>query len=179
MILAKRLTLVSLLLWVPAASAQTPASQPPVNQAGVQAVQSFIDGSAAPCQTQPAQTCVDAAWRFAAGAPQKGLTLQDAQKVRQRLGSWYTARQAELVPRERASIGFGLLMADSLGIPHVHAAFDANRDGRVTQKELLADVKLDRRPLGEVMQDPTAVDRQALARRLGLPPALLAGLFQP
>ena len=70
-------------------------------------------------------------------------------------------------------------MADSLGIPHVHAAFDANRDGRVTQQELLADVKLDKRPLGDVMKDPAAVDRQSLARRLGLPPALLEGLFQP
>ena len=182
-----RLTLLSLLLWTPMAMAQQPVTRPPAGQAApaqptfnpadAAAVQTFIDSSAASCQTKPAQTCIDAAWQFAATSPKQGLSLQDAQKVRQRFGSWYTARQSDLDPRERSSIGFGLLMADSLGIPRVHAAFDANRDGRVSQQELLADVKLDKRPLGDVMKDPKAVDRQALARRLGLPPALLDGMF--
>jgi hypothetical protein len=171
---SKRLGLIALLLWAPAASAQ----QQPVNQADVDAVQAFVNDAAAPCQTKPAQTCIDAAWRFAAASPQQGLSLQDVQTLRQRLGGWYAVRQGSLQPQERGSIGLGLLMADSLGIPRVHAAFDTNRDGRVSQQELLADVKLDKRPLGDVMKDPNAVDRQGLSRRLGLPPALLEGLFQ-
>ena len=32
---------------------------------------------------------------------------------------------------------------------------------------------LDQRPLGQVLLDPVAVDRAAIARRLGLPPALI------
>jgi len=34
-------------------------------------------------------------------------------------------------------------------------------------------VRLDQRPLGQVLLDPAAVDRAAVARRLGVPPALL------
>jgi hypothetical protein len=171
-----RLMLMSLLLVAPAASAQQPT---PINQTDVDAVQTFINSSSAPCQTQPAQTCIDAAWRFAAASPKQGLSVQDAQTLRQRLGNWYAVRQGALQPQERGSIGFGLLMADSLGIPRVHAAFDTNHDGRVSQQELLADVKVDKRPLGEIMKDPNAVDRPGIARRLGLPPALIEGLFQP
>ena len=71
----------------------------------------------------------------------------------------------------------GFLLADGMTMQKLHGAFDANQDGYVTQAELLADVTLDERPLGEVLSDPNAVDRVGLANRLGLPPALIEGLF--
>jgi len=165
-----RALLMSLLLWVPAAFAQQPAPD-------VQAIQKFVDGAGATCRTAPAQTCIDDAWRFVAADPSEGLTLGDAQALRRGIGLWYDARQTELPQRERGSIGLGLVLADGIGIERLHGAFDADRDGLVTQQELLADVTLDARPLGVVLADPKAVDRPALARRLGLPPAVLESLF--
>lgn len=167
-----RTLLLSLMLLAPAAFAQQP---PPATQ--VHAIQKFVDGDGASCRTVPAQACIDAAWRFVAADPSEGLTLGDLQALRSGVGLWYDERQTELPRRERGSIGLGLVLADGIGVDHLHGAFDTDRDGLVTQQELLADVTLDQRPLGVVLADPKAVDRPALARRLGLPLAVLEGLF--
>ena len=34
-------------------------------------------------------------------------------------------------------------------------------------------MRLDQRPLGEVLLDPAAVDHRAVARRLGIPPSMV------
>jgi hypothetical protein len=98
--------------------------------------------------------------------------------LQQQLKIWYAWRQPQLSPRERASIGFGLLVADGIGAERLHGLFDANGDGLVTKTELLEDVTLDNRPIGKVLLDPNAVNRARLARRLKLPPALVDGLFR-
>lgn len=140
-------------------------------------VQEFIDGAREPCQTQPAQVCVDIGYWFAASDPSLGISLDDLVLLRQRMGSWFEAYQPGLRPQARTAFGMGFLLADGMTMQKLHAAFDTDRDGYVSQAELLADVTLDERPLGEVLSDPAAVDRVGLANRLGLPPALIEGLF--
>ena len=108
----------------------------------------------------------------------QGLTQSDVGNLQQNLKTWFAWRQAQLSPRERASVGFGLLVADGIGAERLHRAFDANGDGLVTQSELLTDVRLDSRPLGKVLADPNSVDRAGLARRLKLPPILVESLFR-
>lgn len=142
------------------------------------AVQEFIDGAREPCRTQPAQVCVDIGYWFAASDPDRGLSVDDVVVLRQRLGAWFQAYQQNLPAQARTSLGMGFLLADGMTMPNLHGAFDADRDGYVSQAELLADVTLDERPLGEVLSDPAAVDRVGLANRLGLPPAMLDGLYQ-
>ncbi|MDA0218501.1 MAG: hypothetical protein O3B22_02800 [Proteobacteria bacterium] len=141
-------------------------------------VQQLIDGAREPCRTQPAQVCVDIGFWFAASDPDRGLSLDDVVLLRQRLGAWFQAYQETLVPRARTGFGLGFLLADGMTIPKLHGSFDSNGDGYVSQAELLADVTLDQRPLGQVLSDPDAVDRVGLANRLGLPPAMLDQLFQ-
>jgi hypothetical protein len=67
-------------------------------------------------------------------------------------------------------------VVDGVGIERLHALYDQDGDGLVDRDELLADVRLDERPLGEVLLDREAVDRVAIAARLGLPPVLLERL---
>ncbi|MCE3247903.1 MAG: hypothetical protein K0R41_1728, partial [Geminicoccaceae bacterium] len=62
---------------------------------------------------------------------------------------------------------------DSIGLERLHALYDADQDGLLSRSELLADVRLDERPLGEVLLDPAAVDHRAVARRLGIPPSMV------
>ena len=153
---------------VPAAT--TPA--PP----GAAEVESFLGQSTAVCTSRPAAQCVDLF--FAASASdRRGLTAADVVRLRQNVGAWYQWRSEALAGQERAAFGLGLMFADSLGADRLHGAFDSNRDGFVSKAELLADVKLDQRPLGQVLADPGAVDRQALAQRLGLPVQLLNSVF--
>jgi hypothetical protein len=167
-----RMIIIAALLWASAASAQQP--EEPANSRMVQA---FIDRAAEPCATKPAQACIDLGWQFAVAAPKQGMTLADLQTLRERLGAWYDWHKMGMPARSRSSIGLGLLLADGMTMERLHAAFDADHDGKVTQRELFADVKLDNRPLGQVLADPAAVDRMGLARRLGLPPTLIEGMF--
>jgi hypothetical protein len=162
-----------LLFFVSAASAQ-PASV--LTEAPH--LQAFLDRVQTLCTSQPSKDCVDTGWKFATAGRQQGLTPSDVGDLQQSLNSWFDWRQAKLSPRERASVGFGLLVADGIGAVRLHRAFDANGDGLVTQSELLTDVTLDSRPLGKVLADPGSVNRAGLARRLKLPPVLVESLFR-
>jgi hypothetical protein len=181
--------LLAVLFFVPAVAlaqqSNAPAIVPPSGEpaptaqqlAEARVLQTFIDDAAVPCQTQPAKTCVDLAWKFAA-SQRDGLTVADLQKLRTQLGSWYEVNKALLPPRTRSSFSLGLMLADGMGMDRLHAGFDTDHDGKVSQRELLADVKMDNRPLGQVLADPAAVDRPSVARRLGLPPQITDGLFR-
>jgi hypothetical protein len=165
--------IIALLLWSPAVAAEEPSPA-----ADASAFQSFIEDARPICESEPAKACVDAGWRFAAPSPGQGMTLTDLRNLRRSLGAWYESHGPQLRAREQGSVELGMLLADGMGMEALHAAFDSDRDGTVTQEEFLADVKLDSRPLGEVLKDPAATDHAGLARRLGLPPALLAVLFK-
>jgi hypothetical protein len=179
-------TLLIALLCLPAVALAQPApppgpdDAPPTAQqlADARVLQTFIDEAGTPCQTEPAKTCVDLGWRFAVSNPRDGMTLADLQRLRTRLGAWLAVNSSLLPPRARQSFSLGLMLADGMGMERLHSAFDTNHDGKVSQAELLTDVKLDQRPLGQVLADPNAVDRPKLAQRLGLPPALTDGLFR-
>ena len=173
----RKIALVLLTLMAPAAYAQqlAPQQQEPADSRSVQA---FIDKASGPCQTKAAQACVDLGMQFAAANPKQGITVADLKLLRQRIGAWYQYHSQEMPARSRASFGLGLMLADGMTMERLHASFDTDHDGRVTQQELMSNVKMDKRPLGDVLADPKAVDRNALAQRLGLLPQLTAGLFQ-
>jgi hypothetical protein len=154
-----------------------PPQNPQEEPADSRAVQAFIDKASGPCEVKPAQVCIDLGWQFAVAQPKQGMTLADLKRLRTRLGAWLEWHKGTLPVRARSSIGIGMLLADGVTMERLHAAFDADHNGYVTQKELFADVKLDSRPLGVVLADPVAVDRAGFARRVGLPPQLTGGLF--
>ena len=155
-----------------------PPPRPQEEPADSRLVQAFIDKASGPCETKPAQVCIDLGWQFAVAQPKGGMTLADLKRLRARLGAWFDWHRNELPARAQSSIGIGVLLADGLTMERLHASFDTDHDGQVTQKELFADTKLDNRPLGVILADPVAVNRAAFARRIGLPPQLTNGLFQ-
>lgn len=164
----------------PAPRPAPPAPRPPAQATPqILALDRFIRESGPLCERQPAARCVDAGWAHADRDKDGALTLDEVQRVRDELGRWLAWKTDGLSPRERASLGMGLWIADSAGIPAVFASYDADGDGRLTRAELLADVRLDRRPLGRVLSDPQAVDRQAFAKRLGPLAKMAEILMQP
>lgn len=153
------------------------ASAQPVAPPMAAEVESFIAAAGPACQSRPAGQCIDRFWDKAASNRNKGISLLDLRLLRQKFGAWYEWRSAGLPAKEKNSIGTGLWLADSMGLERLHAGFDTNGDGFVSKAELLSGVTLDSRPLGEVLADPKAVDRNSLARRFGVPDQLLALLF--
>ena len=85
--------------------------------------------------------------------------------------------EASLDANSQAMLALGLWMTSIVGIEDLVASYDMDGDGRLTRDEALADVTLDERPLGSVLQDPDSVDREAFATRLGAAAPFLKGLF--
>ena len=125
------------------------------------------------CEVQPAPSCVAAAWSHADRDRDHALSLREVRELRVAVQEWAIWRRSDLLPVWRSGIAVGLIMLDGLGVDAVHAAYDLDGDGRLSQAELLTDVRLDQRPIAEVLVDPDAVDRRAIAGRLGLPVQLL------
>lgn len=177
--------LVTALLSLPiaAAEAQTaPPAQPaparPAATPQILAFDKFMSQSSPICQKEPSQRCVDAGWRFADRNGDKTLSLAEVQAVRAEMGDWLAWKEG-INPREKANAAMGMWMVDSAGLPNLFASYDANGDGQLTQAELLADVKLDKRPLGQVLTDDKAVNRQRFSQRLGPLSKLAEALMQP
>ena len=158
---------VSLLWFLPA------AAEPVAPSRAVLAFDHFIVTGGPICAAQPAPECVALAWRFADRDGDRGLSVEELQAVRDALEQWTAWRYDGLATGERSAIVIGLALADAIGVERLLASYDADGDGLVSRAELLADVELDERPLAEVLRDPQALDRRAVARRLGVLPQLL------
>ena len=150
----------------------------PAPSAAIEDFERFVINAVPTCQHQPAQSCVDAGWTFIDTDTNGGISATEVNAVRATMGDWFAWRQASLTNREHSALALGLFVADSVGLENLLAGFDADGDGQLTRAELLADVRLDQRPLGEILSDPTAVDRDAVARRLGAAAPFLGALLQ-
>jgi EF hand len=164
-------SLLSGLLTLVVAGSPQAAPEPPIV-----AFDRFVSESNPVCQSRRAADCVARAWGFADADGNGGLSLEELAALRADLEVWAIWRQAELAAHERSGIAFGLWLVDSIGLDYLHGAYDADGDGLISRSELLADVHLDERPIGTLLLDPAAVDHAAIARRLGLPPAVLEQL---
>jgi hypothetical protein len=142
----------------------------------VLAVDRFVAQSGPVCIDLPAAVCVEAGWAFADRNEDQGLSVVELEEVRDELRAWAQWRADDLYPTERSLLALGFVVVEGVGIERLHALYDEDADGLVDRDELLADVRLDERPLGEVLLDREAVDRAAIAARLGLPPALIERL---
>jgi hypothetical protein len=71
----------------------------------------------------------------------------------------------------------GLVVVQTVGIDSFFQSYDTNGDGTLSKEELLADVRLDQRPLPQVLADPKSVDWDKLASRAGAAAPLLRRLF--
>lgn len=160
-----RFFLIAALLLSAGPAAWAAASEPPTP--AVQRFERFIRASGSICQFQAAARCVDVGWRFVDTNRDGGLSLVELREVRKSLRAWTGWRGDDLKSHERTAIAFGLWLSKLIGFKTLIRGYDADGDGLLSHDELLTDIRLDERPLGEVLSDRTAVDRQAMARRLG------------
>jgi len=148
-----------------AGSAPDPNTQPPTPAA--QAFQQFLIASSPVCLNEPSAHCVDVGWRFADTDHDGTLSFAEIQAVRTALQDWLAWKWPELSAKDRTNITLGLMVVDIIGLDKLFTGLNTSGNGKLSRAELVADVKLDNRPLGPVLQDPNAVDRKALAQRLG------------
>ena len=148
------------------------------SQAAV-AFEHFIRRSGPLCLSSPSTDCFARGWRFADRNGDGALALDELTEIRSELLQWTEWRGESLRGGERLGISTGIWIVDSVGLPTLFAGFDSDGSGGLSQEELLADVRLDERPLAQVLLDPAAVDRKAIAGRLGKLSPMLDALLKP
>jgi len=127
----------------------------------------FLAATSPICEHQSSLLCVNSAWRFADRDGNQGLSLGELTDVREGLRAWLAWKEQEIPMAQRRIVQFGLMLVDGLGLPYLMESYDADGDGSISKAELLSDVRLDARPLGQVLLDASAVDWESLTRRLG------------
>jgi len=149
---------------------------------GATPVERSLDGflaSAVPiCMKAPAVQCVDRGFAFADRDRNRRLSLAEAKRTQAEVNRWTKANARKLPPQEREKLVMGLLVLQTVGPEQVFKSYDADGDGELTREELTADIRLDRRPLPEILTDPSAIDWDSLTARAGEAGPLLRRLFQ-
>ena len=134
--------------------------------AAVAAFDRFIATGSPICVNRPSAACVDAGWTYADANADGELSLAEMVAVKSALAAWAIWREQRLSARERGGIALGLWIVEMVGLDNLFRGYDADRSGALSRAEFLADVRLDSRPLAEVLSDPAAVDRAALGARV-------------
>lgn len=146
----------------------------------VLAFERFIQATGPVCEQEAAEICFDLAFDFADLSGDDRLALPELLTVRDSLEAWAAWRDQSLTAQERNLIRLGLWLVDALGIGVLLDSYDEDGDALLDRREVAADVTFDERPIGTVLLDPEAVDRAAVARRLGaLVPLLEQALPAP
>ncbi len=163
--------LATALVAAPLAAQQAPAAA--TQSAAARAFAAFLGQASPLCLREAARRCVEAGWRFADRDRDARVTAAELETVRLELRDWLTWPGNGIRPQEERGVRLGLMVVEALGLARLVESYDADGDGALSQAELLTDLRLDARPLGEVLTDSASVDWDSLRVRLGaLAPAL-------
>jgi hypothetical protein len=143
----------------------------------VAAFDRFVATSSPTCVSRPSAACVEAGWTYADANADDQLSLVEMMAVKSTLSAWAIWSEQRLSARERGGIALGLWIVELVGLDDLFRSYDTDRSGALSRAEFLADVRLDSRPLGEVLSDPEAVDRKALGARVDALAPLVEGLL--
>jgi Ca2+-binding EF-hand superfamily protein len=155
---------------------QAPRAAAPQAQ-GQAKLDQFINGVGPLCLKAPARECVDKGFEYADRNHDGKLSLDEAKAVEAEVDAWTQSNAAKLDPEDRQRVLMGLVVIQTVGIDTAFQSYDTNGDGFLSKEELLADVRLDQRPLPQVLADPKSVDWDKLANRAGAAGPLLRRLF--
>ena len=145
---------------------------------GAAALDRFLSASVPLCMKAPAVRCVDRGFAFADGDGDGKLSPPEVQATRAQVDSWAKANARRLPQQERERLLVGLLVVQAVGPQQLFASYDADGDGFLTRDEVTADIRLDKRPLPEILADPSSIDWSGLAARAGDAAPLLKRLFE-
>ena len=128
------------------------------------------------CKDQPARLCIGPSWKLADQDGSSGISLEELKSIRGLVASWVQTHEATLTKRDKNGILLGLGIVELLGLSRLHSGFDADKNGELSQDELLTYVSLDDRPLPKILKDSDAINWDGLAMQFGATTPLLKSL---
>lgn len=138
----------------------------------------FVQDSAIVCAQSASTACFDRSFRFADTDRDGQLSLPELQSLQADLFEWLRVNRDRLSPGDRRGVFGALAIVELAGLPRLFASYDEDDDGKLSRTEILADVRLDERPLALLVRDPDAVDWSSLRKRLGAAAPLLDGAIR-
>ncbi|MGH6947426.1 MAG: hypothetical protein ACREDZ_08870, partial [Kiloniellales bacterium] len=145
---------------------------------GIAAVEEFMQRARPLCPIVPAERCIDIAWRFTDRNDDRRLSTQELAIVKAEIEAWTLWKGDRLSASDQASIALGLWMIDSIGLERLAGRYDVDGESGISRSELLADLRLDQRPLPQILKDPNGLDRDAMSQRLSQLSPLIDGMLQ-
>jgi hypothetical protein len=130
------------------------------------------------CVKAPAIQCIDKGFAFVDTDHDGKLSLAEVEAAQRQVDRWVQANAGRIPEADRQRLIVGLLVFRTVGAKQLFTSYDANHDDALTQQELTADLRLDKRTLPEILSDPSSVDWNSLAARAGDAAPLLKRLFE-
>jgi hypothetical protein len=152
-------------------------SQAATSNTGDGSVDRFLAASVPVCMRAPAVQCVSRGFAFADADGDGKLSLAEVKTLQAEADRWAKANAGRLPAGERQRLLLGLIVVQTVGPEQLFASYDADGDGFLDREEVTADIRLDKRPLPEILADPAAIDWNSLADRAGSAAPLLKKLF--
>ena len=126
----------------------------------------------------PAVLCVDQGFAFADVDRDDKLSRAEVGSVQAQVDRWAKGNARRLPQAERERLIMGLLIVQAVGPDQLFASYDSDGDELLSREEVTVDIRLDKRPLPEILSDPGSVDWNGLAARAGDAAPLLKRLFE-
>ena len=93
--------------------------------------------------------------------------LAELSTLNDRLRVWTRANAESVPPADLEALNLGFVLIDSIGLQNWIALYDTDGDGALTLAEATADLRLDRRPVPELVRSRELVDWPRLRQRFG------------
>ena len=119
------------------------------------------------CARGPATTCAARAFDRLDANDDGVAEIEELQRLDARLRVWAGANADELHPMDLRALQLGFILVDTIGLERGMMLYDDDGDGALSLAEMTADLKLDDRPLPEIVQAREIVDWPSLRRRFG------------
>ena len=119
------------------------------------------------CVSAPSTACARGAFALADTNRDGRADLAELSTLNDRLRVWTRANGESVPPADLKALNLGFVLVDSIGLQSWIALYDTDGDGALTFAEATADLRLDQRPVPELVRTRELVDWPGLRRRFG------------
>lgn len=126
-----------------------------------------VRGLGQTCVNAASTACAASAFQLADTNSDGKADLAELSNLNDRLRVWTRANAESVPPADLKALNLGFVLIDTIGLRNWIGLYDTDGDGALTLAEATADLKLDLRPVPELVRAHELVDWPRLRQRFG------------